>query len=89
MSDGSPAAMDRESNIRPWPDGVERKGAARAFAKVYREAFDADPLAVFCAGEINGLTIVVARGWAAERLQRFVELDLDGEIERPREKEAS
>lgn len=71
------------TRVRQWPEGVAKKGATKAFAKAYREAFDADPLATFCAGEIEGLTIIVAReGDIADKLQRFVVNELDGVIER-------
>lgn len=70
---------------RPWPEGVQKKGAFRAFVEAYRAAFDADPDATFCAGELDGLTVVVAVGEIGQRLQEFVELDLGGVIERRKE----
>lgn len=58
------------------------KGATRAFIAAYRAAFDADPLATFCAGEIDGLTIVVAVGQRGRELRDFVEAEWDGTIQR-------
>lgn len=79
------AAQDHDlCLIRPWPEGVERRGAARHMFESYRAAFDADPGATFCAGEHLGITLVVAVGDVGRRLQEFVEQELAGEIERKR-----
>ena len=69
-------------SIRPWPDGVVTKGVTREFIAAYRAAFDADQLATFCAGEIDGLTIVVAVGARGRELRDFVEAEWDGMIQR-------
>lgn len=70
--------------MRDWPAEVvpHEKGLTRKFLAHYKRAFDADPGASFCAGEVDGITIVIARGGAGERLQHFVENDLDGLIQR-------
>lgn len=71
--------------IHPWPQGVPKPGVTRAMFEAYRAAFDADPAARFCAGEHQGVTLVLAVGTEARRLRHFVETELGGVIERERE----
>lgn len=70
------------SGIRPWPASVKGKQATQRFIATYRKAFDEDPSATFCAGELDGITIVVAVGDVGERVQRFVRDELNGKIQR-------
>ena len=72
----------REKRVRPWPETVPKSSISRDFFAQFRKAFDADPFATFCAGEKNGITLVVAVGAHAEELQAFVENHWDGTIER-------
>lgn len=70
--------------LRPWPIGAtgNAKGkATKQFVAAYRRAFALDPDAKYCAGEVDGLTIIVAVGPTALRLQRFVRDELGGIIE--------
>ncbi len=72
-----------EARLRPWPEGVTRPGTTREFTKHYRRAFDSDPLATFCAGEVDGLIVIVAPAERrhADKLRAFIEQDLDGVVQ--------
>lgn len=69
--------------MRPWPKGaVEGKAVTRAFVDAYRLAFDADPEARYCAGEIDGITIIVAVGETGKHVQKLVVDAFGGRIQR-------
>jgi hypothetical protein len=70
-----------EVRLRPWPKGVRRSSAFRHFVSALRAAFDSDPEARYCAAELEGVTVVVAVGRDAEKLQAFVRDSLYGVIE--------
>lgn len=70
------------STIRPWPkDVVTTPGLTKTFIAHYRKAFDADPEATFCAGTIDGITIVLAVNQHGRELEDFVRDYWLGEIQ--------
>jgi hypothetical protein len=71
-----------EKKLRDFPKGVAKKGTTREFIKAYRAAFDADPAATFCAGEVDGITLVLAVRRHGIELQDFVKGRWDGMIQR-------
>jgi hypothetical protein len=72
------------SRLREWPESVVKQDTTRKLIEQYRAAFDADPLATFCAGELDGITIVLAVGAHGEQLQDFVRREWFGLIQTKR-----
>ncbi len=70
-----------ETTLRPFPESARKPGDTRQFLETYRAAFEADPLATFCAGEFDGLVLVIATRDKAEQLRRFVIAEFGGVIQ--------